>query len=154
MHHQGRIPLRRPRPHFHMQFTSTTQLDQYDTAVIGCVLRQEAATPDPNTGVLEELEQGKEEAVENDLSDVEQLQERIKELEEETEKKHDQLLRTLADAENVRRRATIDVENSRKFAVEKFAKSLLDVADNLNRAVESVPVFCRLVRGCVRSPMI
>ena len=45
----------------------------------------------------------------------------------------------LADADNARRRANIDVENAHKFAVGKFAKSLLDVADNLGRAADSVP---------------
>jgi len=73
------------------------------------------------------------------LSETEQLEERIKELESEAEKKHDQLLRVMADAENIKRRASIDVANSKKFAIEKFAKSLLDVADNLQRAADSVP---------------
>eukprot|EP00966_Prymnesium_polylepis_P257895 5957403-Prymnesium_polylepis.1 len=45
----------------------------------------------------------------------------------------------MADAENIKRRASIDVANSKKFAIEKFAKSLLDVADNLQRAADSVP---------------
>ena len=70
---------------------------------------------------------------------VETLQARITELEEQLEGKHDQVLRALAEADNARRRATIDVENAHKFAVGKFAKSLLDVADNLSRAAESVP---------------
>lgn len=63
----------------------------------------------------------------------------MEELEAEVASKHDQVLRALAEAENARRRASIDVENAHKFAVGKFAKSLLDVADNLSRAAESVP---------------
>ena len=66
-------------------------------------------------------------------------QARVEELEAEVSSKHDQVLRALAEAENARRRASIDVENAHKFAVGKFAKSLLDVADNLSRAAESVP---------------
>ena len=54
------------------------------------------------------------------------------------ESKHDQLLRALAEADNARRRATIDVENAHKFAVSKFAKAMLDVADNLSRALSSI----------------
>ena len=42
-----------------------------------------------------------------------------------------------------RRRTAIDVESAKKFGVSKFAKDLLDVADNLSRAAESVPVEAR-----------
>ena len=38
-----------------------------------------------------------------------------------------------------RRRAALDVENANKFGVSKFAKDLLEVADNLSRAAASVP---------------
>ena len=51
----------------------------------------------------------------------------------------DQMLRALADAENARAIARRDVENARNFAVTKFAKSLLDVADNLSLAIDSIP---------------
>ena len=60
-------------------------------------------------------------------------------IEEQVNTKHDQMLRALAEADNARRRAAIDVENARKFGMAKFAKSLLDVADNLGRAADSVP---------------
>jgi molecular chaperone GrpE len=49
----------------------------------------------------------------------------------------DQLLRTQAEAENVRKRAQRDVENAHKYALEKFAGELLAVADNLERAIEA-----------------
>jgi len=51
----------------------------------------------------------------------------------------DQHLRTLADMENLRRRTARDVEDARKYAVTGFARGLLDVADNLARALASVP---------------
>ncbi|WP_119460741.1 nucleotide exchange factor GrpE [Rhodospirillaceae bacterium SYSU D60014] len=51
----------------------------------------------------------------------------------------DQLLRALAETENVRRRAQRDREDASKFAVTGFAKDLLPVADNLRRALESLP---------------
>lgn len=47
------------------------------------------------------------------------------------------VLRTQAEMQNVRRRAEIDVEKARKFALEKFVKELLPVADSLEKAVES-----------------
>jgi len=64
---------------------------------------------------------------------------RIAELEDQLKQKQDQVLRALAEAENARRRAAIDVENAHKFAVSKFSKDLLEVADNLGRAANSVP---------------
>jgi molecular chaperone GrpE (heat shock protein) len=49
----------------------------------------------------------------------------------------DKVLRAYAEEENVRRIAKKDVENARTYANVKFAKSLLDVADNLERALEA-----------------
>ncbi|KAH9607229.1 hypothetical protein KSS87_021293 [Heliosperma pusillum] len=46
----------------------------------------------------------------------------------------DKFLRSYAEIENVMERTKRDAENSKKFAVQSFAKSLLDVADNLSRA--------------------
>ena len=51
----------------------------------------------------------------------------------------DQLLRALADAENARRRARKDVEDARTYAISRFAQDLLGVADNLGRALDSIP---------------
>ena len=51
----------------------------------------------------------------------------------------DQLLRALADAENARRRARKDVEDARAYAISRFAQDLLGVADNLGRALDSIP---------------
>ncbi|RLO07233.1 hypothetical protein DYB28_005378 [Aphanomyces astaci] len=52
----------------------------------------------------------------------------------------DKVLRALADAENVRRISRTDVNNAREFSISKFAKSLLDVSDNLKRAHESISI--------------
>jgi molecular chaperone GrpE len=49
----------------------------------------------------------------------------------------EQALRVHADAQNVRRRAEMDVEKAHKFALEKFAKELLPVIDSLEKAVEA-----------------
>lgn len=47
----------------------------------------------------------------------------------------DQLLRTHAEAENVRRRAQDDVSKARKFGIESFAESLVPVKDSLEAAL-------------------
>jgi molecular chaperone GrpE len=51
----------------------------------------------------------------------------------------DQALRYAADAENTRRRAEREVNDARAYAISKFAKDLLGVADNLARALEHAP---------------
>jgi molecular chaperone GrpE len=51
----------------------------------------------------------------------------------------DALLRSLAEQENTRTIAKRDVDQARQYAIKSFAKSLLDVADNLQRALDAVP---------------
>lgn len=63
---------------------------------------------------------------------------RVAQLEAEITSLKDQVLRTLAETENVRRRTEREREDTAKYAVAKFAKELLAVADNLRRAVEAV----------------
>lgn len=58
-------------------------------------------------------------------------------------------LRLLAEMENVRGIAKRDVELSKAYALQSFAKRLLDVVDNLGRAVESVPAELRTKEGGV-----
>ena len=65
------------------------------------------------------------------------------ELEAEVLKLKDQLLRAVAETENVRRRLEQQAEDRGKYAVGNFAKDILQVADNLHRALESIPVEAR-----------
>lgn len=51
----------------------------------------------------------------------------------------DKMLRALADAENTRKRAERSQIDTSKYAISGFARDLLDVADNLRRALDSVP---------------
>jgi molecular chaperone GrpE len=51
----------------------------------------------------------------------------------------DQALRYAAEAENTRRRAEREINDARAYAISKFAKDLLGVADNLARALEHAP---------------
>ena len=48
-------------------------------------------------------------------------------------------LREMADAENTRRRAQKEREDTAKYAVANFAKEILTVADNFSRALEATP---------------
>jgi molecular chaperone GrpE len=51
----------------------------------------------------------------------------------------EKLLRAMAETENVRRRLEQAAEDRGKYAVSGFAKDMLPVADNLRRALESMP---------------
>src|SRR5215475_3323801 len=63
----------------------------------------------------------------------------LEQLRAEKAEAQDKLLRALAEAQNVRRRAQQDVERERKFGIERFAKDMLSVADNLGRALSALP---------------
>jgi molecular chaperone GrpE len=51
----------------------------------------------------------------------------------------DQLLRALAETENLRRRSQREREDAVRYATAPFAKDMVEVADNLSRALEAVP---------------
>lgn len=59
-------------------------------------------------------------------------------LQEENAKLKDAYLRACAEAENTKKRCQQEIEKNAKFALSSFAKELLPVADNLQRAVTSV----------------
>jgi molecular chaperone GrpE len=51
----------------------------------------------------------------------------------------DQMLRTAAEMENLRRRTQKEVADARDFSISKFARDMLGVADNLRRALDHIP---------------
>ena len=51
----------------------------------------------------------------------------------------DRLLRSLAETENLRKRHDKEINDLRKYAISNFAFSLLSIADNFERAMQSVP---------------
>mgnify|MGYP000336091746 CR=1 FL=1 len=66
----------------------------------------------------------------------------------ELEQAKDQTMRAMAEAENTRQRAKKEREDASKFAITGFARDLLDVADNLRRALDAVPQD--LIEGDIR----
>jgi len=67
-----------------------------------------------------------------------EAQAKIAELEKKMAEIKDQALRALAEAENTRRRSERERQDTAKFAVSSFAKDLLNVSDNLRRALNSI----------------
>ena len=77
----------------------------------------------------EELEQFVADAA---VTEIESLRTEVAALKE-------QVLRYAADAENTKRRAEREANDARAYAIQKFARDLLGVADNLARALTSTP---------------
>lgn len=91
-----------------------TQTDAVETA-------ENAAESEPT---IEELE-AKINLMETYVAEADQREQEIQ-------------LRAQAEIQNVRRRAEQDVEKAHKFALEKFAKELLNVVDNLERGLNAL----------------
>ena len=63
----------------------------------------------------------------------------ILDLEEKVLVLKDQLMRSLADGENLRKRTLKDIENSKKYSHISFVKDLVTSVDNFQRALKAVP---------------
>jgi len=61
----------------------------------------------------------------------------VAELEATAQENWDRYVRATAELENVRKRAARDVENARKFALERFARELLQVLDSLEMGIDA-----------------
>ena len=64
-------------------------------------------------------------------------------LQDEVASLKDQRLRALAEAENIRRRAEKEKSDASQYAVTKFARDMLGIADNFARALAAVPAEVR-----------
>lgn len=105
--------------------------DQHGDSQIDEQAAQAASeTPDEGAALNNTAEDGA-------VADVEALQAELAKLTDELAEAQDQALRVAAEAQNIRRRADKDVENARKFALERFASELLPVVDNLERAMDA-----------------
>jgi len=97
------------------------------------------AAGQPETEELVEASQpgpGQEEGAADDAAEA-APEEVIAQLEAALAEARDTAMRAQAEAQNVKRRAEQDVEKARKFALEQFARELLPVVDNLERALEA-----------------
>ena len=63
----------------------------------------------------------------------------VEELQKEVTEARDKMLRTLAEMENLRKRTAKEVADARAYGITGFARDVLDIADNLQRALDAVP---------------
>ena len=80
----------------------------------------------------DEVEFDEEEDAETGAGELEALKLEVQSLK-------DQVLRYAAEAENTKRRAERESNDARAYAIQKFARDLLGVADNLDRATAAAP---------------
>ncbi|MFQ5972540.1 MAG: nucleotide exchange factor GrpE [Alphaproteobacteria bacterium] len=92
----------------------------------------EAERPPPEG----EASQPEETGAEGETVDAAAL---VAELEAKLAEAKDQVLRAYAEAENVRKRGARQIEEAQKYGVSGLAKDLLNVADNLRRALDAIP---------------
>jgi len=64
-------------------------------------------------------------------------------LAKEVAEARDKMLRTLAEMENLRKRTAREVSDARTYGISGFARDVLDIADNLQRALDAVPAEAR-----------
>ncbi|PCJ50936.1 MAG: nucleotide exchange factor GrpE [Gammaproteobacteria bacterium] len=103
------------------------KLDQASSELDEAINEQAAEVSDES--IVEELLSG-------DLS-IEQLQEQLIAADTKVAEYWDQVVRSKAEMENIKRRARLDVENARKFSVERFAQAILPVVDSLEQGLET-----------------
>ena len=96
---------------------------------------------EPDTEAVDEATIQKDctEFQDDDAIEADEPENREEELELKISELKDQLLRAVADSENIRKRSEREKEQTRKFGIANFAKDLLSIADNLGRALDAAP---------------
>ena len=87
---------------------------------------------DEDTAVNDEAAESEEEN-----EPTSSVEDEIEQLKSEYEAKIDQMLRTVAEYENAKKRAIRDKEEFQKYAVESVIKDLIPVVDSMNRAIKA-----------------
>ena len=92
---------------------------------------------------LENLTSEKEEQVSEEPKDQEEAEispeDLIEKLNEEITSLKDQRLRAIAELENFRKRAEKDQSDALKYGISNFAKEIINIRDNIERAQSSIP---------------
>lgn len=83
---------------------------------------------------FDEIEEKNEESIETQSDEYAKI---IEKLQAENNELKNNFLRAHADMENLRKRSAAEIEKRSKFAISDFARQLLPVADNLNRALNA-----------------
>ena len=98
---------------------------------------QDEAVEKELEGVPEELrEKSDEETAQEDTSSLDSALDRLR---DDLEAAKQEVLYAKAETQNVRRRLEKDMQDARAYAATGFARDILSIADNLERAINSIP---------------
>lgn len=113
---------------------------------ISCVRGLRGALLKPNSGPMNDTEnttpQPSDDAVSDDAAEASPAPasaERLTELEAERDEMRERWVRSEAEMANLRARTKREVEDARLYAVQKFARDVVEVAENLKRGLDSLP---------------
>jgi molecular chaperone GrpE len=103
--------------------------------------KREKNEVEPDTEAVDEatIREDCTEFQDDDAIEPDEPENREEELELKISELKDQLLRAVADSENIRKRSEREKDQTRKFGIANFAKDLLSIADNLGRALDAAP---------------
>lgn len=90
-------------------------------------------------GVPESMKEGGEGEDANEAGQPENADNRIEALQNELAEAQQAVLYAQAETQNVRRRLEKDAQDARNYAATGFARDMLSVMDNMNRALEAIP---------------
>lgn len=93
-----------------------------------------------------EVNSGNEETIDSEI-DIRAFETRIAELESEVKQAKEHTARANAETYNAQKRIEHEADKSKKFALQKFAKELLEVVDNLERAIENADINDPVAEG-------
>ena len=96
-------------------------------------------TPEPNDDIYPRPDAEEAEAASTEPT----AEERIAQLEAEKDQLRDQVLRTAAEMDNLRKRTEREVSDTRSYAIAGFARDMLVATDNLSRALMVIPAELR-----------
>ena len=92
-----------------------------------------------NTAKLKKTQSDKPETNSSQDKQVEELQNKISDLEKVVNDLNDKLLRALAESDNLRRRSQEELEKANKYAISNFASELVVVMENFYLSVDNMP---------------
>jgi molecular chaperone GrpE len=97
---------------------------------------EQKVTPDEQVeAIVESAETEATVEVPAEANQIAELGKKLALAEQQIKEQQDSVVRAQAEMENVRRRATLDIEKAHKYALDKFAEGLLPVIDSLEMAI-------------------
>ncbi|WP_349361472.1 nucleotide exchange factor GrpE [Stappia sp.] len=98
----------------------------------------ETSTPKPEDAAAEAADARADDAAAEQPAEADAELDPVEALRAENQEMKDRVLRTMAEMENLRRRTEKEIKDSRQYSVANFARDMLNVGDNLRRALDAI----------------